>query len=582
MKRQPKKDSNAKRVNFDNERVSEFDKKYEPRSSNKKNGANRNGTTKKHFKAKKVSSQDDVRVKSKGMNDISWYTKNPELVRSAGSIPFSAIAGESLGNGNVLPGILSIDWIPNYDFRDNANAMKQAFDSMFSFLVHANSRNYTYDPIDLGVLTLSGIEVFSILASAVRAYGVAKYYTEESRYTADAILNNLGFNGDDVRHNLGQMWFDLNMLIERTRQIWIPNTLPLLARRIWLNSNIYLDAEGKRAQVYIYNQHRYFAFSSRVGKDFGSSLVAAQIRLGGQPLIFAPGNDNYSAVGTIERYAWSDWYNVINDMIDRLINDQDRGIIYGDILKAYGADKIYAMPTIPSDYRIEPIYNPEVLTQIENTTFASDFNPIGYVQTNAVFLEPWYRYAHTGSETIKPKAVIPKAPLLNFHQKEQPTPEQIMVATRMMIAGNKLLTVKVPTDEAEFLRGGDTGSAVAYTNKIALAPQAAGSEIAMTVSLTWKYTDDAGFRVAPEQIPYEHGFRFSTFDWHPILYGLNQGNNYTTMGEKIGELSDTDLTTNNFSSRVLGEIDNYCKMEVSMLKKLHDVAIFGLLGIPQG
>lgn len=71
---QGRKDSKDKRVNYDNERESKF----------------------------------TADAKKLGCNDISWYANNAELMKAAGSLPFSSVLGNSVfqyavpfGNGNA-------------------------------------------------------------------------------------------------------------------------------------------------------------------------------------------------------------------------------------------------------------------------------------------------------------------------------------------------------------------------------------------------------------------------------------------------------------------------------------------------
>lgn len=57
-----------------------------------------------------------------------------------------------------------------------------------------------------------------------------------------------------------------------------------------------------------------------------------------------------------------------NRMLNALISSEDIGIMSGDILKAYGSENMMKVSSIGEDFRIEPVYSKEVLTQINSAT----------------------------------------------------------------------------------------------------------------------------------------------------------------------------------------------------------------------
>lgn len=245
VKEQPRKDSNSKRINADNERVSKI------RAEIEKDGS------------------------CKEANDISWYSKNPELLRSAGSFPFSSVLGMPVYNQRSVPGIMKIAFSPMVGGADGI-PVNQAFDSMFSYLVHANSRNYNYNSPDLGILVLAASQVFSAISALTRAYGVVKYYTERNYFLPKAMLQAMGFYPDDIRENLGSLWFSLNNLVDQTRQIWVPISMPIFDRWIWLNGNIFTDAPGVTSQSYVFVQEKFYKYSETASPTGGMLIPVTE------------------------------------------------------------------------------------------------------------------------------------------------------------------------------------------------------------------------------------------------------------------------------------------------------------------
>lgn len=597
MKQQPKKDSNQKRVNFDNTRESKFikdvDKRLEENGDTKRF---RNGHNHK-FKSTKTDKRKTGRTNTGARsNDVSWYSKNPELVKAAGSIPFASILGKPTFrsfkmNGSTkqnqysaVPGALIFRYQPMYtsitpSFND---ADKQAFASMYSFLVHANSRNYTYEPADLEVLTLAGIEVFAALANAIRAFGIVHKYREDNAYFPRRIIGALGFQYDDLLKNLSKMWFDINVLIDRTKQIWIPTTLPLLARRIWMNSTLFKDEDSNLSQIYAYAQARYYIYDATGATNGGALKKAYYSEVRGtyaQWKFFDLTEDSY--------LTWEDYYDMVTRMIDALVQDEDRGVIYGDILKAYGSDKIFAMARLDVNYTTEESYNPEVLTQFENLTVTPNVNILGWIQNSGSGLQPIMTKSmiYKGEAWVSKLAAgkcYPQTTVLNYHQKQQPTPEQNMVASRCITSGLGLnRNCKFYADN--YTPGPDQkfkdANMSAETN--AYVPLAHGTEIVVDAivatnafSENWDHLKYIAFDATSyslEQMQMMTWIR--AFDWAPAVY-IQYGSELTNQGNALetqaGLVVDAAM-----------EFDNYTIIEPAVVEKMHTVAFYSLYGVPQ-
>lgn len=570
--KQPRKDSNDRRVNYDNTRESKFEKDIERDSSRP------------------------------GANDISELNKNPELTKSAGSLPFASIIGQYLHSmdlyRNSVPGVMILPWSPNYGYGQTESVLNKAYQQIYSFIVHANSRNYKYEYSDLAIYDAAGIEVFAAIAEAIRVYGLAKAYTEENLYYGNGLIAAAGFDPKDIRNKLGQMWFDINNLIMQTRQIWIPNVLPLMNRWIRMNSELYTDAAGKRSQTYMYIRTKYFQLSE-TGSANGTCLVPACYnqnadgqgpdnyveftRIGGSDEAF-----EYDQALLISSYTWNEFKSMIDLMINQLVASQDRGMIYGDILKAYGADKIYAMPEVDVSYTVFPVYNTEMLMQIENVTICRNFNPCGLFQTpkdvpNRLFMG--FMKTVLANEVT---ATMNYDQILNLHVAGQPSPETVLVATRHKSGGtlrtntHRAISFKdgiVDSTTGKYAPGGVTETA----NNVANMPVTCGSEVVngmWVMRLTSGLNDKNGYNFdnvdilrdsssAITSITYETAMEVQAFDWHPFFYEVTMKDDPVT-----GDYSSQPYT-------VHGDFDNYIEISDVSLAKLNDVCFYSLYGIPQ-
>lgn len=555
VKEQPRKDNRTKRVNMDNIREDKVNKLIE-RDEKKSNA-----------------------------NDISWYSKNPQLLQSAASIPISNILGAPIRLGSertpsIVSGIMTLPWTPAYG---PDAILNQCFDSMYSYIVHANSRNYSYNAPDLGVLIMAGMNVFTILGSMIRAYGCMKYYQERNLYVPNALLSAQGFNPEDLRENFPTMWFQINQLIDMTKQIWIPDVMPILDRWMWMNSNVFTDAESVVSQIYMFVQDQYYIYDE-VGLDTGGALFPVSDGANPSPVY----NSQYGTGlfnPALNQYTWSQWYNVAFTMIQALVNSEDRGIIFGDILNAYGSDRIRALPSIDASYIVVPQYNAEVMLQIENyvpsecfITGVAQNMDVSAITTlwGSTTIQETPGTAQVGSPGMLMRAI------LNYHVPNQPDPSIIVVSTRMMALGiDKIYGYTVSTTDKKITRG------------MMYVPSAVGTEVPHPIRLWFVNAKPAqnpasGFdfrtvynegdiypTAGPNKSWIGNTIHIMAFDWHPIIYVQSGRWQYPSA-------TNADVPASNPSNVVnLGaDFDNYGTIGISELYNLHQVCIYSELGVP--
>lgn len=505
-RKQPRKDNASKRVNFDNTRASKFEKD----------------------------------MQKADCNDPSWYAANAELMKAAASYNFATTVGQKMPWLNALsvPGICTLKWVP---FIGTGAPVQQAMNQKYSFTVHANSRNYAYNAPDQFMLILAGASLFSAISHGIRAYGIMRRFSGLDYYTPQALVTAMNFDYNDLRNNLPQMWFDLNEMISRSRQIWIPNDMPLIERWFWLNANIYKDGDSEKSQYYMFEPAGFWKLNE-TGQPTGTSLdwVAWD-----------------STFVTSTPKTWQNYKDIINSMFDALLNSEDRGIMFGDLLKAYGADRIYTIGSITSDYSVEPTYNVEVLSQIENATIYPALVRT-YVQENGTLgaTFPESTSGQAAAYTVFGDGI------LNFHFKGQPTPEQIMVATRLRVSGIKVLD---PMTEQK--------------NTVMLSPNVVGSEYIYMVNF-WANSYPSGAS-QPTLSPVQFGgvatgnfvdyFRWLAFDWAPWVYS-------------VGKAASIDYTIKGATGYTeiglgFGDYDNYVWLDHNALERMHTVAIYSELGV---
>lgn len=530
---QPKKDSDSKRDNYDN------------------------------IRADKMAAVIRRAMTNKGHNDFGWYNRNPELIKAAASIPFASILGIGANGGatNAVPGILAIGWMPAFGSGSRPIAMNQASDSIYSKIVHANSRDYQQTAPDYMIVNIAGIQVFSILSAAIRAFRTIKLYREENAYIPDSLLKAMGCDPVDFRGNQSRIWFDLNDFINQIQQIWIPNVFPLMERWFWLNSNVYTDAPGARSQMYVFVQERYFMFSETLATT-GSSLITVPVNgMGSIP--FEPGPSN--------QYTWAEWKTTIQAMIDALVDSEDRGEIYGNILNAYGAENLYHLAPVDSGEVLEPIFNAEVLCQIEGLVQVDPkFAPMGLVQVEEDLFPVMYKFKSSDAQV----PCVPISMVLNEHIAEQPTQEVIVESTRLSTCGvSRLLRAVVSSNSIP------TAQWTPQAMDAVWGLSAVGSEIVVDMQailrndagdyITTKINSWISASAEASILPYFG--RIMAFDWHPFLYYGSQPY-YSNPAANTVEVHN--------AQDIFGDYDNYTTLTAAELQRIHDACIFSLWGVP--
>lgn len=505
---QPKKDSRQTRVNYDNTRESKFEKDVQEERHSRKGYD-------KPMKGAKFGKN--------ASNDVAWYAHTPELLKAAASIPFTDIVGDRMpASVRSYPGIMVLRWIPNLD----GDALNQSANSHYSFTVHANSRNYQYNGSDQMMMIMAGASLFTALANGIRAYGTMLRFNGLDKYTPSALIQAMGFDYSDLKSNLSNMWFDLNEMITRSTQIWIPKDMPVIERWFWMTSHIYKDGASTKSQYYMYVPWRYLQLNE-TASQYGTSLTVVTPESG---------------------QTWAQYKTMINKMFDALLNSEDRGIIFGDLLAAYGADRIYGISGIDAGYTVEPVYDAEVLSQFENSTVNTNCVLDGVVQdVNHVISTNWAGVATADITAMPGKAI------LNFHQLSAPTPEQIMVATRMMTLGNKV-TIPSATEPG-------------------IAPATAGTEIPVRRYIyEWTYNADGtvGFTNVPDNLVLTGNASYTllmshmAFDWAPAITTTTESATSSALAPNTrGSIGTFD------PAYWMMDIDMFTWIDWTVLKKMH-------------
>lgn len=202
--------------------------------------------SKPKFKVEKKDLIDDDKLEGSKLgkvNDISWYQKNPDLLRAAGNLSFANALGSGidLTNANCtaklandeqrIPGIAIVHTITGPGLsRDATSGVNIAMRNLYSFVRHANSGHSNYDPVDLMLYLLAMDEAYMVYYRAVRAYGAMFTFNTVNRYAPKALVEALGFDYEDINSNLATFRYAINAFAARINAYAVPTNMPLFKR----------------------------------------------------------------------------------------------------------------------------------------------------------------------------------------------------------------------------------------------------------------------------------------------------------------------------------------------------------------
>ena len=508
--------------------------------------------------AKKISAAVgavDTAVKTASVfNDVKWYGLSEQLLEDVSRISFNTALGLPVNPGlpepTVFPGIMELDFVPLFGAGLNsADALNTAAKQIYSYVRHANSGARNYEAIDLMEYIMVVDSAYMLWSHLRRAYGILMVTDGRNRYLNYAMVRAMGFNPQSLMGELASLRALINRFGVLLNALYIPKVLPVLERHSWMCSNVFKDNPVFKSQFYIFKPTHYYSFDDVVG---AAKLTAINYGTNGM---------TYTTIS-----------NLINAVMNNLTSSEDIGIMSGDVLKAYGEGQLWYVPAIPEGFTVEPAYNEEVLSQIENITITGELisktgNSLGYFQYTDAKADGILRFGSykvsgasvtagdlgiiVGPMASQPTSVTAELynnALVNIY-KDDVSAGDTMVATRLTCAG-----LTAYTGGVNGLKINDCGTEVVTKFYIwTINPSGAIYTSSVIPSEYITSTDDNVSMVGD----------ISKFDYHPPIF-LVRG----------------DGDTKPYSYVYFKDVQNYGQVAPQVLANMHDVAILSELGVP--
>lgn len=497
---------------------------------------------------------EEVKVHKQSHNDASWYMSDQQLCNDVASISFNTALGNPItlrGSLGVtystpdfnfsIPGIMSIYTTPTIGVSKDANSpVNIAMRRLYTYVRHANSGHSNYDPADLMIYLLAMDSVYTYWAYMVRAYGVAQVFSRTNKYVGDVLLTAMGID-PSIRENMADFRAFINTFAAKAQQWCVPRVMTYFLRHNWMYSNVYKDEDNDKAQMFMYVPATLYKYNPTSPVTNVGGLEAIMVG------IETTNTGTFQVRSMPLRYV--DILAIGYQLLNALAAQEDIGIISGDILKAYGAENLWKIDTIPEDYQVIPTYSEEVLLQYHNTAFSGvqyvdkSGNIIGTVAFNID------QDTNVGGGCLLFDPIINNGAHITYDtlmDTWHPTAsaEEIMVASRNMLSAQPF----TPSTQSKALVR-------------AVQLRSCGSELCL-FGCRWKIdpsgvlSKQAMYRTDTETLD---AYEMPRFNMAPIRLVTNAAGQATSL---------------------YGEITNYGILSKQNVDQIHEVALMSLFGVP--
>lgn len=530
-----------------------------------------------------------INTKSTESNAAQWYvppTMNasdvltiPESIMSGNPVQYRE--GDIASQAITMPGVVAyhiVNTLPEYTTWA-VTPVNQAGSDLYQAMQSKNSRNPVYDMPLMMMYILAHADILSYYTFLCRVYGIVRNYDMYNMYTPQVLLQAMNIDFESIRRNLADFRIQINQLADAIASLVIPGAFDYIERKIFLYSSIYTDSNTAKAQYYLYVPEGFYKWVEGQPQDPAGNDGLTYLDY--TPL-WSTSNLTYEYL--IE-YGWN--------MVTPLRNSDDVRWIGADMIKAFGIDAMYKVHGLDETYRVQPGYNSEVLSQMENAYIypkaeygvpnAPKFGVREYVVQNtgisttgslgpvslsmydfAVYSTEvdWNNQTSTTGKLGDLSNNIEQSQyLLNFHH-DNVTPDELLVASRLSVSKNVdesggEYTYHFMPETTEFIAG-------AFVYSIAADKTIKVRDYYSEVIC--KAQTDATFGLMPGYVLRTLS-DWSKFDWSPRLHVYDTRKVGTTyILEYIDDIWD---------------LDNYYRVPATLMTQVNYMAVLGLFA-PKG
>lgn len=403
----------------------------------------------------------------KGRNPIEIWNRNPELTKAACMIPFSQALGQPLQfdqaggiskpcqTNTTVPGIMRLLTLLTYgSVGDKNSSLNLAARNIWTFMRSVNSGAKNYTDTALMQYFIAVDNAFALYSAAIRAFGTITQFRVLNRYTPECVVESQGLSYNDLYGKLAQFKFNLDEWGKRLQSFVVPTSIDIFKRHFDLFTNYYMDSDNaQKAQISYYMPAKVFKWIED-GENAGTFQPVINFM---DKMVVNTTDGTVQVEGQTKSFTLDDLSHAMDDIIHNIAISEDFNVMAGDLLKAYGSQGVWTVPLVTEDYVATPVFNWEVLIQMHNATVFNSFDfqmnegaktsdeeyqNVKEITDRSDNLGQIYEVADGSSFYLRqhmqicsqtPAGAI--APVLDMPIAD-PTPEDIMEATRQTLSGN--------------------------------------------------------------------------------------------------------------------------------------------------
>lgn len=491
----------------------------EDKKRNSRSGSNNKGKESDSKSADKSQKQRPaVAIYTGAGNPIDMHSFNDAYLEPLGKITTNLRNGYpeqlSLGNDHGLViystkplngqqpvgGVMAMPFIPTIgETVDAQDGINLANITLFNKVRAATGGTSYYEAPDLGIYNIAMSNVYAYYAALIRIYGTVKSYEYDNMYVPEGIMYAHGINWTDVQQHIEDFRGWINLFAHKIEQLRMPSGLNYLRRMTWMNSNVYLDSQVTNSQLYEFVQMAFYQLQEGITAHayqyyYKKQVKAVNYELWHLKLIAAPWASDgvhINGVGTSQAAATvADLIAFGEDLLRPLTNSQDCKYISAGYERAF--QDFMAVNPISEEFKIYPVYDSNVLAQIENATFYHGLVNYGCViqediSINSGNLQSDLRLLQDdpafGSNYQPPAALkgwidlakqnilqfgqylSDAEPIINKHDAVDLSPADVMEYTRMITYYNNQVPITLNTDDQFYSNCVNSEQITAETNK---------------------------------------------------------------------------------------------------------------------
>lgn len=264
-----------------------------------------------------------------------------------------------------VPGICTIAVMPTPGLNEHpGSALNVASYQQYGFLRSQISGSRPYSRHDMVMEWLAVDSCYMLSMACDRAIAAVNTLDQQNKYLAKDLVEAMGYDYDDLVANLANYISNFNVLKARLNRLTIPAVFPIVKRHSYMMSNVYLDTENPKSQMYVFRLAAIYQYDPARNRLKLVSLV--------------PSTTNLSATQTMGAYL-----SRLRQMLDGIFADSKYAQISGDIEKAYGIENCLSIGITLPNTALQIVYDPEMLYEIHHVRFAGNIFSNETLSTNS-------------------------------------------------------------------------------------------------------------------------------------------------------------------------------------------------------